>query len=36
VFRADEVAPSNAALKALEHAPQTEGPFFKVPKIVQR
>jgi aspartyl-tRNA(Asn)/glutamyl-tRNA(Gln) amidotransferase subunit C len=36
VFRADEVAPSNAALKALEHAPQTEGHFFKVPKIVQR
>lgn len=36
VFRADEVKPSNAAEKALEHAPQTEGPFFKVPKIVQR
>ncbi len=36
VFRADEVKPSDAAAKALEHAPQTEGPFFKVPKIVQR
>ena len=36
VFRADEVKPSNAAQKALEHAPQTEGHFFKVPKIVQR
>ena len=36
VFRADEVKPSDAAPKALEHAPQTEGPFFKVPKIVQR
>ncbi len=36
VFRADEVKPSDAAQKALEHAPQTEGSFFKVPKIVQR
>ncbi|MFA5168608.1 MAG: Asp-tRNA(Asn)/Glu-tRNA(Gln) amidotransferase subunit GatC [Candidatus Omnitrophota bacterium] len=36
VFRADEVKPSNAARKALEHAPKTEGRFFKVPKIVQR
>ena len=36
VFRADEVKSSTAAEKALEHAPQTEGPFFKVPKIVQR
>ncbi|MFA5160037.1 MAG: Asp-tRNA(Asn)/Glu-tRNA(Gln) amidotransferase subunit GatC [Candidatus Omnitrophota bacterium] len=36
VFRADEVKPSNTAEKALEHAPQTEGRFFKVPKIVQR
>ncbi len=36
VFRADEVKPSDAAVKALEHAPETEGPFFKVPKIVQR
>lgn len=36
VFRIDEARPSNAAEKALEHAPQTEGPFFKVSKIVQR
>ena len=36
VFRPDEVKPSNAAEKALDHAPQTEGCFFKVPKIVQR
>jgi aspartyl-tRNA(Asn)/glutamyl-tRNA(Gln) amidotransferase subunit C len=36
VFRADETRSSDAASKALEHAPQTEGPFFKVPKIVQR
>jgi aspartyl-tRNA(Asn)/glutamyl-tRNA(Gln) amidotransferase subunit C len=36
VFRADEAKPSEAAHKALEHAPQTEGSFFKVPKIVQR
>ena len=36
VFRADEVKSSSAAEKALGHAPQTEGPFFKVPKIVQR
>jgi len=36
VFRPDEAKPSDAAKKALEHAPQTEGSFFKVPKIVQR
>lgn len=36
VFRTDEVKPSNTAQKALEHAPQTDGHFFKVPKIVQR
>jgi aspartyl-tRNA(Asn)/glutamyl-tRNA(Gln) amidotransferase subunit C len=36
VFRPDEVRPSEAAEKALEHAPQTEGSFFKVPKIVHR
>ncbi len=36
VFRSDEVKTSNAAEKALEHAPQTDGHFFKVPKIVQR
>jgi aspartyl-tRNA(Asn)/glutamyl-tRNA(Gln) amidotransferase subunit C len=36
VFRADEAKPSDAASKALEHAPETEGSFFKVPKIVHR
>lgn len=36
VFRVDEVKPTDAAEKALKHAPQTEGSFFKVPKIVQR
>ncbi len=36
VFRADEVKASNAAEKALEHAPHADGRFFKVPKIVQR
>ena len=36
VFRVDEVKSSNAAEKALEHAPKTEGRFFKVPKVVQR
>lgn len=36
VFRPDEVKPSDAADKALEHAPQADGRFFKVPKIVHR
>ena len=36
VFRADEAKPSDAADKALQRAPQTDGRFFKVPKIVQR
>ena len=36
VYRKDEVHISNAAEKALEHAPHAEGRFFKVPKIVQR
>jgi len=36
VFRADEVKPSDAADKALEHAPNADGRFFKVPKIVHR
>lgn len=36
VFRPDEVKSSDAASKALPHAPETEGAFFKVPKIVQR
>ncbi len=36
VFRKDEAKTSNAAEKALAHAPQADGRFFKVPKIVQR
>ena len=36
VFRADEVKPSDAADKALKHAPHADGRFFKVPKIVHR
>ena len=36
VYRPDEVKTSDAAEKALEHAPHPEGRFFKVPKIVQR
>ncbi|MBU9888995.1 MAG: Asp-tRNA(Asn)/Glu-tRNA(Gln) amidotransferase subunit GatC [Candidatus Omnitrophica bacterium] len=36
VFRTDEIKMSNAAEKALEHAPNRDVNFFKVPKIVQR
>lgn len=36
VFRADEVRSTDAAAMALKHAPQADGHFFKVPKIVQR
>lgn len=36
VYRKDEVKESDAAEKALEHAPHADGRFFKVPKIVQR
>jgi len=36
VYRKDEVKTSDAADKALEHAPHADGRFFKVPKIVQR
>ncbi len=36
VYRKDEVKPSDAADKALAHAPHADGRFFKVPKIVQR
>ena len=36
VYRKDEVKTSDAADKALKHAPHTDGRFFKVPKIVQR
>jgi aspartyl-tRNA(Asn)/glutamyl-tRNA(Gln) amidotransferase subunit C len=36
VFRVDEAKPSNAAEKVLPYAPNSDGLFFKVPKIVQR
>ncbi|MFZ5802281.1 MAG: Asp-tRNA(Asn)/Glu-tRNA(Gln) amidotransferase subunit GatC [Candidatus Omnitrophota bacterium] len=36
VHRPDEARGSNAAEQALKHAPQTEGRFFKVPKIVHK
>ena len=36
VYRKDEAKASDAAEKALEHAPHADGRFFKVPKIVQR
>ena len=35
VFRADTVQSSDAAQKALEHAPLADGHFFKVPKIIE-
>ena len=36
VYRKDEARSSDAAEKALEHAPHADGHFFKVPKIVHR
>ncbi len=36
VFREDKVQKSMAAERALKHAPESDGLFFKVPKIVQR
>ena len=36
VFRPDEIHPSDVRDNALKHAPQTEGKFFKVPKVVER
>jgi len=36
VFRPDEVRECDVRDKALEHAPQREGKFFKVPKVVER
>ncbi|HPW65243.1 MAG: Aspartyl/glutamyl-tRNA(Asn/Gln) amidotransferase subunit C [Candidatus Omnitrophica bacterium ADurb.Bin277] len=36
VCRRDEAASSDAATKALEHAPHADGRFFKVPKIIQK
>lgn len=34
VFREDEVQPSLPLDKVLQNAPETDGPFFKVPKII--
>jgi aspartyl-tRNA(Asn)/glutamyl-tRNA(Gln) amidotransferase subunit C len=35
VFREDQVRPSLGSDKAVENAPEKEGPFFKVPKIIE-
>jgi len=35
VFREDEVRPSLSNDQALANAPEREGPFFKVPQIIQ-
>ncbi len=35
VFREDETRPSYDSETALENAPDKEGPFFKVPKIIE-
>lgn len=34
VFRADEIKPSLGTDRALANAPERDGPFFKVPKIL--
>jgi len=34
-FRDDEVKPSYDSETALQNAPSKEGPFFKVPKIIE-
>jgi aspartyl-tRNA(Asn)/glutamyl-tRNA(Gln) amidotransferase subunit C len=34
VFREDVVEPSLPTEKALQNAPETDGPFFKVPKVI--
>lgn len=35
VFREDRVIPSLPTEKVLENAPDSEGPFFRVPKIIE-
>ncbi|KPL11243.1 glutamyl-tRNA amidotransferase [candidate division BRC1 bacterium SM23_51] len=35
VLREDEVRPSLTSEQALANAPEREGPFFKVPQIIQ-
>lgn len=34
VLREDEVTPSLPLEKTLQNAPETDGPFFKVPKVI--
>lgn len=36
VFREDKIHPSNVRDEVLKHAPQREGNFFKVPKIIDQ
>ena len=36
VFRPDVVKPSTVRDEALQHAPDHEGKFFKVPKVVEK
>jgi len=36
VFRKDEAKPSQVRDEVLKHAPEREGNFFKVPKVVER
>ncbi len=36
VFRKDSAKPSQVRESVLKHAPQTEGAFFKVPKVVDK
>ena len=36
VFRKDEVKVSGVRDEVLKHAPQSEGKFFKVPKVVDK
>lgn len=35
VFREDQVKPQSIFEEALKHAPQREGHFFKVPKVIE-
>ena len=35
-MRADELRPSLAHEEAMQNAPQTDGTFFKVPKVIER
>jgi aspartyl-tRNA(Asn)/glutamyl-tRNA(Gln) amidotransferase subunit C len=35
-LRADEVAPSLSRERVLDSAPDTDGTFFKVPKVIER